>query len=86
MRPDGRVILMGVGPEPLNYAPELMFKRVRLIGSIQNGQEYLYEALDYAAKGKVKVVAETYKLDEIGKAYDRVADGKVRFRAVITMN
>jgi alcohol dehydrogenase len=86
MRPEGRVVLMGVGPEPLNYNPELMFKRVRLIGSSQNGPEYLYEALDYAAKGKVKVVAETYKLDDIGKAYDRVAEGKVRFRAVITMN
>ena len=86
MRPDGRIILMGVGHEPLNYNPELMFKRVRLTGSNQNGREYLYEALDYAAKGKVKVVAETYKLDDIAKAYDRVSDGKVRFRAVITMN
>jgi D-arabinose 1-dehydrogenase-like Zn-dependent alcohol dehydrogenase len=86
MRPYGRIILMGVGPEPLAYNPELMFKRVALIGSSQNGPEYLYEALDYAAKGKVKVVAETYKLDEINRAYDRVADGKVRFRAVITMN
>jgi alcohol dehydrogenase len=86
MRPDGRIVVMGVGPEPLNYNPELLFKRVRLIGSSQNGPEYLYEALDYAAKGKVKVVAETYKLDDIGKAYDRVAEGKVRFRAVITMN
>jgi len=86
MRQYGRVILMGVGPEPLNYPPELMFRHVAVIGSSQNGPEYLYEALDYAAKGKVKVVAETYKLDDIGQAYDRVADGKVRFRAVITMN
>jgi len=86
MRPYGRIILMGVGPEPLAYNPELMFKRVALIGSSQNSPEHLYEALDYAAKGKVKVVAETYKLDEINKAYDRVADGKVRFRAVITVN
>ncbi len=86
MRQYGRVILMGVGPEPLNYPQDLMFRHVAVIGSSQNGPEYLYEALDYAAKGKVKVVAETYKLDEIGKAYDRVADGKVRFRAVITMN
>jgi len=86
MRPLGRIILMGVAHEPLNYGPELMFKRVALLGSTQNGPEYLYEALDYVAKGKVKVVAETYKLDEIGRAYDRVADGKVRFRAVITMN
>jgi alcohol dehydrogenase len=86
MRPYGRIVLMGVGPEPLTYNPELMFKRVSMIGSSQNGPEYLYEALDYAAKGKVKVVAETYKLDDVVKAYDRVADGKVRFRAVLTMN
>ena len=86
MRQYGRVILMGVGPEPLNYPPELMFRHVAVIGSSQNGPEYLYEALDYAAKGKVKVIAETYKLDDIGQAYNRVADGKVRFRAVITMN
>jgi alcohol dehydrogenase len=86
MRPEGRIILMGVGAEPLNYTPELMFKHVRLMGSSQNGPEYLYEALDIAAKGKVKVIAETYKLDEIPKAYDRVAEGRVRFRAVITMD
>jgi len=29
------------------------------------------------------VIAETYKLEEMNKAYDRVAEGKVRFRAVL---
>jgi len=56
-----------------------------VIGSTQNGREYLYEALDYAAKGKVKVIAETYKLDEAPKAYARVAEGTVRFRAVLAI-
>ena len=46
--------------------------------------EYLYEALDYVAAGKVKVIGETYPLKDVNKAYDRVAEGKVRFRAVIT--
>jgi len=58
-------------------------RRIKIVGSQQNGREYLYEALDYAAKGKVKVVAETYPLAEVNKAYERVAEGKVRFRAVI---
>ncbi len=86
MRPDGRVILMGLSNEPLQYSVGLLLKRVRIIGSQQNGREYLYEALDYAARGKVKVMEETYKLADIAKAYDRVAEGKVRFRAVITTN
>jgi alcohol dehydrogenase len=58
-------------------------RRIKVVGSQQNGPEYLYEALDYAAKGKVKVLAETYKLSEVNEAYDRVSEGKVRFRAVI---
>jgi dehydrogenase len=64
---------------------DLIMKRIRIIGSQQNGPEYLYEALDFVAKGKVKTIVETYALSEAAKAYQRVADGKVRFRAVLTM-
>jgi alcohol dehydrogenase len=84
LRPDGRLVVMGFEPKPLPVSPaDLIMRRLKIIGSQQNGREYLYEALDYAAKGKVKVIAETYRLDEITRAYERVAEGKVRFRAVI---
>jgi alcohol dehydrogenase len=84
IRPDGRVILMGVSPtESLTVSPEILFKRVRIIGSTQNNREHLYEALDYVAKGKVKIMTEIFPLDEISNAYDKVANGNVRFKAVI---
>jgi len=56
---------------------------VELLVSMQNDREYLYEALDYVTKGKVRVITETFTLDDISNAYDMVANGKVRFRAVI---
>jgi len=62
---------------------EFLFKRDRVIGSTQNGREYLYEALDYVAKGKVKVMTEIFPLEEISHAYDKVSNGNVRFKAVI---
>ena len=83
IRPDGRIIWMGISNEQLVIPNELFMKRVKIIASTQNNREHLYEALDYAAKGRVKIIAETYSLDEIDKAYERVASGKVRFRAVI---
>jgi len=84
LRPDGRLILMGVSAtEPLTLSPELLFKRGRIIGSTQNDREHLYEALDYAAKGKVRVMTEIFPLEEISNAYDKVANGSVRFKAVI---
>ena len=86
LRPDGRFIVMGADAEPLSLSLiELLFKRIKIIGSQQNGPEYLYEALDYVAQGKVKSIVETYPLAEAAKAYERVADGKARFRAVLTM-
>jgi alcohol dehydrogenase len=86
LRPDGRLVTMGADAEPLSISlMDLLMKRIRIIGSQQNGPEYLYEALDFVAQGKVKTIVETYPLAEAPKAYQRVVDGKARFRAVLTM-
>ncbi|MBV9274867.1 MAG: alcohol dehydrogenase catalytic domain-containing protein [Verrucomicrobia bacterium] len=84
LRPDGRLVVMGVENKTLAVHPfDLITRRLRIIGSQQNDRQYLYEALKIAASGKVKVKTEIYSLNEITKAYERVAEGKVRFRAVI---
>ncbi len=86
LRPDGRLVAMGLDPEPLSISlADFVTKRIRIIGSHQNGPEYLYEALDFVARGKVKSIVETYPLAQAAQAYDRVAEGKARFRAVLTM-
>ncbi|PYU23451.1 MAG: alcohol dehydrogenase [Acidobacteria bacterium] len=86
LRPEGCIVTMGVDAEPLSVSlTDLLVKRMRVIGSSQNGPEYLYEALDFVAQGKVKTMVETYPLAEAAKAYQRVVDGKARFRAVLTM-
>jgi alcohol dehydrogenase len=53
-----------------------------LMGTEQSGREYLYEALDYVEKGKVKVMTETFPLDDVADAYERADNGNVHFRAV----
>jgi alcohol dehydrogenase len=84
LRPDGRLVVMGFEPKPLPISiGDLIMRRIRVLGSQQNGREYLYEALRFAAEGKVKVRAETYTLADIAQAYDRVEAGQVRFRAVV---
>jgi D-arabinose 1-dehydrogenase-like Zn-dependent alcohol dehydrogenase len=80
----GRMVIMGVSTEPLIIpALPLFLYRQHILGSQQNGIEYLYESLDLVAKGKVKVMTETFPLEDIPQAYDKVANGQVRFRAVI---
>lgn len=85
LRPDGRLVVMGFEAKPLPLAiGDLIMRRIRVLGSQQNHREYLFEALQFVAEGKVKVLAETYPLDAITHAYERVEAGQVRFRAVVT--
>jgi len=66
--PEGRLVLMGILNEKLTIPPfSLAFYRQQIIGSQQNSLNYLYEALDYVAKGKVKVITEKYSLEEIAE-------------------
>ena len=63
---------------------DFLLKNYRIIGSfVSRDREYLYEALDYVAKGKVRVMTEIFPLEEINNAYDKVANGNVRFKAVV---
>jgi hypothetical protein len=83
LRLDGRLVLMGFSTtEPFTISPEILFNHFRIIGSTQNDREHLYEELDYAARGKVRVMTEIFPLEEISNAYDKVANGNVRFKAV----
>jgi D-arabinose 1-dehydrogenase-like Zn-dependent alcohol dehydrogenase len=67
------------------FCPEQIGTGARMSGGhAEYGREYLYEALQFVAKRRVKVLAETYPLAEIGRAYERVEAGRVRFRAVVT--
>jgi D-arabinose 1-dehydrogenase-like Zn-dependent alcohol dehydrogenase len=86
LRLDGRLVTMGVDPDPIPVSLEdLIGRRIQVMGSSQNGREYLHEALDFVAKGKVRVAVEHCALADAPKAYRRVVEGKVRFRAVWVM-
>lgn len=83
MRPDGRAILMGISNDELRLSSGFLLKRHRIIGSQHNDRQHLLQALEFAGRGRVKPIVEQYPLGKILDAYDRVASGLVRFRAVI---
>jgi alcohol dehydrogenase len=67
LRPDGRLVTMGADAEPIAVSLiDLISKRIRIIGSQQNGPEYLYQALDFVAQGKVKTMRRIH-----GRRYRR---------------
>ena len=86
LRPDGRLMVIGYSAaEKIEVPSDILFTRKQVIGTQQNNIEHLYEALDYAAIGKVRVMTEDYRLDEAQKAYERVENGEARFWVVLTI-
>lgn len=85
LRPDGRLMVMGFDTRPLAIPPEILLTRWRIIGSHQNDRRHLHEALEIAARGKVKVMTESFALDAAAHAYEKVEKGTARFRAVLKL-
>ena len=85
LRPWGKVVVMGVATDELNLpAGPVAFQGFEVIGSAHNGNEYLVEALEIVAQGKVKPMIEVYPKERIGEAYEATRTGRTRFRSVVT--
>lgn len=85
LRPEGRLVTMGVpdGPLAIEDIATLLFKQCSIKGSTHNDRSDLVEALDLVATGKVTPIVETYPLDRVHDAFERVESGRVRFRSVL---
>ncbi|WP_018219267.1 alcohol dehydrogenase catalytic domain-containing protein [Salinispora pacifica] len=86
VRPNGRVVLAGIDPAgAFTVGPDspVWANRLRIIGSTHNGPQYLSEALDLAADGRVTPMTEVFEKEQVAEAVDRVERGAVRFRAVV---
>jgi 2-desacetyl-2-hydroxyethyl bacteriochlorophyllide A dehydrogenase len=86
LRPEGRFVNLGVPDGPLVISDPMGFMMMqrRIAGSSQNERRDLVEALELVATGKVKPRLEVYPLDRINEVRERLAAGKVRYRAVLT--
>lgn len=86
LRPEGRLVTMAAGSEPLAVDPLLALSRqISVIGSMQNEREDLVDVLALAAAGRVAPKLETYALDDVNHLMERQRDGRVRYRGVLLL-
>ena len=86
LRPNGRMVLATIdarGSFVIDPSVPFFSQNYRIIGATHNGLPYLAEALDFAASGAVTPMIETFPKEQIATAGGRVADGDVRFPAVV---
>jgi D-arabinose 1-dehydrogenase-like Zn-dependent alcohol dehydrogenase/uncharacterized protein (UPF0276 family) len=81
----GRLVLAGLGDGALELDPvDLVLRQASVVGAIQGPRKDLEDVLDLAARGSVTPRIETFPLHLVNRAMTRLAEGRVRYRAVVT--
>lgn len=87
LRDEGRLVMAAMDPvEPFTLGANSQFwaRRQQIIGASHDGLQYLAEALDLVASGRVTPMIEQFPADRVNDAVNLLRDGGLRFRAVIS--
>ena len=84
LAPRGKLIVVGVGDEPIQLNPvSLIFGERSVSGSLVGTPIEIEEALAFSTLAKVRPMVETFPLEKAADAYARMMQGKARFRIVL---
>lgn len=84
---NGKLLVVGAGSEPLTVTPlQLIGGRKAIQGWPSGTARDSEDTLLYSALTGVRPMIERYPLEKAAEAYQQMISGKVRFRAVVTMN
>lgn len=86
LAPQGRLVVLGVGKDPLSISTGRLVVGERSIAGSITGSPYESErVLDFSVLTSVRPMIETMPLENALAAYQKVKSGDVRFRMVLVM-
>jgi D-arabinose 1-dehydrogenase-like Zn-dependent alcohol dehydrogenase len=86
LAPDGKLIIVGAGLEPLTITPvQLIFGRRTVRGWPSGSSIDSEDTLKFSSVSGVRPMIERYPLERAAEAYDQMIKGRERFRVVLTM-
>ena len=79
----GTFYIVGYGEEIRVLAIDMIDQEKSIVGSLVGTWAELYELMELADKGLVKLSMKEYKLEEANQALHDLNDGKIKGRAVL---
>ncbi|GAJ38420.1 putative Zn-dependent alcohol dehydrogenasev [Parageobacillus caldoxylosilyticus NBRC 107762] len=86
VRRGGCLVVVGLPNDELPIPIfDTVLNGITVKGSIVGTRKDMQEALDFAAKGKVRPIVETAPLEKINEVFERMEKGKINGRVVLTI-
>ncbi len=83
LRPQGRLVLVGVPDSELKIPPFPLLAEKSVSGGQCGGPTDTAAMLDFAARKDVRPIVEAFPMAEVNKALDHLRAGKARYRIVL---
>ncbi|MBI3534565.1 MAG: NAD(P)-dependent alcohol dehydrogenase [Deltaproteobacteria bacterium] len=84
LRPNGKLVFVGVPSEPLQIPPvALLDGRKSISGSPIGGRALIQEMLTFSERHNISAMTEVFSLDDVNHAIEKVRKNQVRYRAVL---
>jgi uncharacterized zinc-type alcohol dehydrogenase-like protein len=85
LKPKGKLILVGVVLEPIPVSMFTLLTGQRMISASPTGSPAaMATMLNFAARHKILPTVETFKFSQVNEAIEKLKEGKIRYRAVLT--
>ncbi len=85
--PDGKLMVVGASTEPLEISPIQLIANRRSIQGWPSGTATDSEdAVNFAVQTGVRPMVETFPLERVNQAYERMMSGHAEFRVVMRLN
>ncbi|MAO10853.1 MAG: alcohol dehydrogenase [Flavobacteriaceae bacterium] len=82
---DGQLICIGATPDAVEVSPmQLLMARKSVTGWPSGTAIESEDTLNFSALTDTKPMIETYKLDDVAEAFDKMMNNEARFRVVLT--
>ena len=82
---DGRIICIGATPDPIEVSPmQLLMHRKGISGWPSGTAVDSEDTLNFSAMTNSKPMIETFPLEKVSEAFDKMLNNKARFRVVLT--
>jgi D-arabinose 1-dehydrogenase-like Zn-dependent alcohol dehydrogenase len=83
---NGTLLLLGVPSESIQVSPIVLFQGRRSVKGWNTGTSIdSQDTLAFSVQTGVRPMTETYPLERVAEAYDRMMSGKASFRVVLTI-
>ncbi|KAL0477826.1 alcohol dehydrogenase [Acrasis kona] len=83
---NGRLLLLGVSGDLKLNPMELIVKRASVSGFPAGNAMDSEETMEFTDLVKVNTIVETFRLEQVAEAYEKMMANKVRFRAVLVFD